>query len=142
MKNFTQGGRTYDGMGGDEMVVQDEADGIVAAEVVDIPLIFESHVSVVDSGDKSVVKVSAECGVVHEPDEVGAVRSECDVDSLSRGWGDEWDLAERSSKAQRVVAAVLELGGGPASRGRWKAIGVCVFIVDCSSCLYRYTVRE
>lgn len=129
-------------MWGEEMVAQDEADGIVAAEAVNIPLIFESRVSIVNSGDKSVVVVSTECGVVHEPHEVSAVRSECNVDRLSCGWADEWDLAEGSSQAQSVVTAVLKLSGGPAGRGRRDAVGVCVIIVDCSGSLRRYAVRE
>lgn len=133
---------TYDRMWSKEVIVQDEADRVVATKVVDIPFIFESCVSVADSRDKSVIVVSAECRVVHEPNKVGAVRSEGNLNSLSGGWGDKWDLAKRGGKAQGIVATVLELGGGPAGGSRWEAVGVCVFIIDYGGTLCRYTVRE
>lgn len=61
MKGYTENDRTYDGMWGEEMVLHNDSYGTVAAKVVDIPLIFESQVSVVHSRDKSMVVVSTEC---------------------------------------------------------------------------------
>lgn len=129
-------------MWGEEMVLQNDSYGTVAAKVVDIPLIFESQVSVVDSRDKSMVVVGTECGVIHEPDKIGAVRSECDVDSLSGGWGNKRDLAQCCGEAQRVVTAVLELSGGPTSGSGWEAVGVRVLVIDGCSCERRHTIRE
>jgi hypothetical protein len=107
-----------DRMGHEKEVVEDQADGGVGAKIEDVPLRLKRKVALVDCREQSMIVVGTECTVVHEPDEVGAVGAESDIDSLNRSWYSLWGhLAESGCKAQIVVATVLELRSGPTRSG-------------------------
>ena len=126
----------------EEVISQDDTNRTVASEIVNVPLIFEGQVSVVHSRDESMVVVGTEGRVVHEPDEVGSIRAESDIDSLGSVGSNKGDTAEGSGGAQRVISAVLELGGSPAGTGSWEAVGIGILIVYASGCLSGNTVGE
>ena len=67
----------------DDAVVDDEADRLVGAEVVDVPFGLVAEVSRVGLVEEGVVVVAAEAGAVHVPDEVPrGILAKGDVDDL------------------------------------------------------------
>lgn len=74
------------GMGGLVLVVHDDADGLVGADVVDVPFrVRVGEVVLVGQEQDRVVVVGALGLVVHDPDVVaGAVGQQVDLDGLGR----------------------------------------------------------
>ena len=119
-----------------DLVLHDDANGVVVAEVVDVPLrvVGVRYVAQVCQEQNGVIVVTAEGLAVHLPKYIAAgIGTDGDVDGLSgcgftgSGEGEEW-----GSAGKRVVAAVRIIeGSGDCCRGLG---GISLVVVDCCDC--------
>lgn len=96
-----------------------QTDAGVAAKVVHIPLRFIIEVTVLGLQEDGLIVVTAVGAVVDEPDKVGTVTPELEVELLSRGGLLERDLTDRNALRQLIVLADSQLiFGNIRHRGR------------------------
>lgn len=82
-----------------------------------------------------------EADIVHEPDEVGTVTSESDIDFLgcwrARIWGDG---AEGRGGVQRVIAAEAELCRSNVGSGLGSRSGIRRLVIDRGNSIWRNAI--
>lgn len=118
------------------VVVDDDADGVAGAEVVNVRFSWEVLFAKLGFEKQRVVVVSAEGGIVHEEKIVGAIGLVGDCDFLDGLW--VWsgrNAEERNGLVQAVAVAVQDLAVWNRRSGVWKRTLVCILVCkDISTC--------
>src|SRR4051812_30229341 len=112
------------------MVDDVDADGLVGAEVVDVPLRLGVKITILGLDEDRVVVVSTVRAVIDIPEEVGAVRLKLKVDNLGGFWLNNRLLAKGLGRVEGVVQATSKLFRGDIRSGGGNRLLIGILVVD------------
>jgi len=113
-------------------VVDNDTNGRVGAEILDVPFRFEGKVSLVGLEEDGFVVIGTEGRVVEGPEEVvSSVNLEIDVQVTSSGGGRWGERIEGNGEGEIVVLAGSRVRHVPWFTS-WSFGCICFVVIDCS----------